>query len=170
MWVKIKPPGFSPCFHLFLTHSLLKWPWLSVGSHFGVGAPFGTDFSGDWESPGVRAFDPWPNEYIFLNVACFFPFSIFQGIYYYSAYVYIWYAPPLVPRCCLILTTFFKTFCICWAKLGHQGRGVCVCVCATILQLRTLDPRLLGDFQCDNLEFKIQDSSFQNNLFWNSGN
>ena len=42
-------------------------------------------------------------------------------------------------------------------------------MCATILQLRMLDPRLLGDFQCDNLEFKNEDSSFQNNLFWNSG-
>ena len=39
------------------------------------------------------------------------------------------------------------------AKLGHQGRGVC----ATILQLRILDSRLLGDVQWDNLEFEVQD-------------
>ena len=30
-----------------------------------------------------------------------------------------------------------------------------MCVCATILQLGILDPRLLGDVQSANLEFKI---------------
>ena len=38
-----------------------------------------------------------------------------------------------------------------WPNLGTKEGG-----CATILQLRILDPRLLGDVQCDNLEFKIQ--------------
>ena len=62
-------------------------------------------------------------------------------------YIYIWCASA----------TFAGNVACFWPNLGTKEG-------ATILQLRILDPRLLGDVQCENLEFKIK-----NNLFWNSG-
>ena len=60
--------------------------------------------------------------------------------------------PLLVPGCCLISVICSCNLAFVWPNLGTKERG-----CATILQLRILDPRLLGDVQCDNLEFKIED-------------
>ena len=82
-------------------------------------------------------------------------------IYVYK-YIYIYMVPaPLVPGFCLISVIFSGNFDL-LAKLGHQGRGR-----ATILQLRILDSRLLGDVQCDNLEFKIQYFKYSFLEFWN---
>ena len=78
-----------------------------------------------------------------------------KQIQYIYIQIDISYAPPphpLVPRCCLISVIVSGNFAFVWPSLGTKEGGG-----ATILQLRILDPRLLGDVQCDNLEFKIQD-------------
>ena len=68
-------------------------------------------------------------------------------------YIYIHMVRPPPPWCLgVCLLSVIQVILHFLARLGHQGRG-----CATILQLRILDPRLLGGVQCDNLKFNIQD-------------
>ena len=66
--------------------------------------------------------------------------------------IYIYMLRP--PLGLVAFSHLFWQFCIFWPNLGTKERGR-----ATILQLRILDPRLPGDVQCDNLEFKIHDFS-----------
>ena len=64
-WIRI--PGFALDWWGSTDGPECKWLWLSkpMGSHFGVGAPFRTYFSGDWDVHWgyglLTSFDQWPN-------------------------------------------------------------------------------------------------------------